>query len=99
MSVPSDRVAADNPIAVHDRLGNVSQHSAAQPAPPTDFSLVLGGPLYQVWRRTHLCGDAMQLIRRRIIVLTIVAWVPLLVLSALQGHAWSGVALPFLYDI
>src|SRR4029079_3193683 len=48
---------------------------------------------------THLCGDALELIRRRIIVLTIVAWVPLLVLSALQGYAWSGVALPFLYDI
>jgi hypothetical protein len=41
----------------------------------------------------------MELIRRRIIVLTIVAWVPLLVLSALQGYAWSGVTLPFLYDI
>jgi hypothetical protein len=75
--------------------------ASAPPIPRVDpeFSLVLGGPLYQFWRRTHLCGDAMELIRRRIIVLTIVAWVPLLVLSALQGYAWSGVTLPFLYDI
>ena len=67
--------------------------------PRPEFSLVLGGPLYQLWRRTRLCGDALELTRRRIIVLTVLAWVPLLVLSALQGHAWSGVTLPFLYDV
>ena len=28
------------------------------------------------------------------------AWVPLLLLSVVEGHAWGGsVALPFLYDI
>ena len=64
-----------------------------------EFSLVLGGPLYQLWRRTRLSGDALQLTRRRIIVLTVLAWVPLLVLSALQGYAWGGVELPFLYDV
>ena len=73
--------------------------SSDRPAVQTDFSLVLGGPLYQLWRRTLLCGDALELTHRRIIVLTVLAWVPLLVLSALQGHAWSGVTLPFLYDV
>jgi hypothetical protein len=66
---------------------------------PADFSLVLGGPLYQMWRRAHLSGDALELLRRRIIVLTTVAWVPLLVLSVVEGQALGGVALPFLYDI
>jgi hypothetical protein len=99
MSVPSDRVAVHDRIPVHDRVGNVSQGSAAQPAPLTDFSLVLGGPLYQLWRRTHLTGDALELLHRRIIVLTVLAWVPLLVLSALQGYTWTGVTLPFLYDV
>jgi hypothetical protein len=66
---------------------------------PADFSLVLGGPLYQMWRRAHLAGDALELLRRRIIVLTTVAWVPLLVLSVVEGQALGGVALPFLYDI
>ena len=66
---------------------------------PADFSLVLGGPLYRIWRRAHLSGDALELLRRRIIVLTVVAWVPLLVLSVAEGRAWGGVALPFLYDI
>ena len=30
-----------------------------------EFSLVLGGPLYQLWRRARLTGDALQLLRRR----------------------------------
>jgi hypothetical protein len=66
---------------------------------PGDFSLVLGGPLFQFLRRTRLTGDALQLLHRRIAVLTLLAWVPLLVLSVAEGHAWGGkVALPFLYD-
>ena len=67
---------------------------------PGDFSLVLGGPLYQLWRRSRLAGDTLQLLNRRIVVLTVLTWVPLLALSVAQGHAWGGsVALPFLYDI
>ncbi len=69
-------------------------------AEPSDFSLVLGGPLYQLWRRTHLAGDALQLVHRRIVALTLLAWVPLLALSAAEGHAWgNGVAVPFLLDV
>ena len=64
-----------------------------------EFSLVLGGPLYQVWRRTRLSGDTLQLLHRRLIFLTLLAWVPLLLFSVAEGHAWKGVALPFLYDI
>ena len=65
-----------------------------------DFSLVIGGPLYQALRRTRLAGDALQLVRRRIVVMAIIAWVPLLVLSAANGKAWgNAVAVPFLRDI
>ena len=32
-------------------------------------------------------------------MLTVLAWVPLLLLSAVQGYAWGGVTVPFLYDI
>jgi len=65
-----------------------------------DFSLVLGGPLYQLWRRTRLTGDALQLTRRRVVVLTLFAWAPLLALSVAEGHAWGdSVALPFLRDV
>ncbi len=64
-----------------------------------DFSLVLGGPLYQLLRRAHLSDDALTLARRRIIVISLFAWLPLLVLSALEGRALGGsVVVPFLFD-
>jgi hypothetical protein len=67
---------------------------------PPDFSLVLGGPLFQMWRRTHLSGDALELLHRRILVISVVAWLPLLVLSVIGGHALGGaIKVPFLYDI
>jgi hypothetical protein len=65
-----------------------------------DFSLVLGGPLYQLLRRAHLSDDALQMVRRRVVVSIIVAWLPLLVLSALEGNVWGGNAtVPFLKDM
>jgi hypothetical protein len=50
--------------------------------PPHDFSLVLGGPLYQILRRAHLEGAHLELLNRRVITAIAVAWVPLLVLSS-----------------
>jgi hypothetical protein len=65
-----------------------------------DFSLVLGGPLYQLLRRTHLADDALMLQRRRIVVISLIAWLPLLVLAALAGRLFgSAVAVPFLLDV
>jgi len=73
-----------------------SQISAAE---PKDFSLVLGGPLYQLWRRLFLSGPALELLSRRMIGIPLVAWLPLLVLTAYQGMAVGhAVAVPFLYD-
>jgi len=67
---------------------------------PHDFSIVLGGPLYQLVRRAHISGDALELLRRRVVVISLVAWLPLLVLSALSGRAsGNAVAVPFLRDI
>src|SRR5262245_34920699 len=67
---------------------------------PGDFSLVLGGPLFQLLRRSHLSGDALELMRRRLIFIPLLAWLPLLVLSALEGRALGGnVAVPFLLDV
>jgi hypothetical protein len=61
---------------------------------------VLGGPLFQLCRRTHLGGDALELLHRRVIAAVLLAWVPLLVLSCAEGNVWSGkVKLPFLHDI
>ena len=67
---------------------------------PQDFSLVLGGPLFQLLRRSHLSGDALELLQQRILVITLLAWLPLLVLSALEGQALGGsAAVPFLLDV
>ena len=67
---------------------------------PADFSLVLGGPLFQLLRRSHLSGDALELVRQRIIVISLLAWLPLLLLSALEGQALGGsAAVPFLLDV
>jgi hypothetical protein len=67
---------------------------------PQDFSLVLGGPLFQLLRRSHLSGNALELLQKRILVFSLLAWLPLLVLSALEGHALGGnVAVPFPLDV
>jgi hypothetical protein len=66
---------------------------------PYDFSLILGGPLYQLFCRAHLCGNVLQLLRRRVLVLCGIAWLPLLILSVLEGNALgSTVRIPFLLD-
>jgi len=67
---------------------------------PPDFSLVLGGPLYQLLRRARLTDDALQLQRRRIVVISLLAWLPLLLLAAAGGRLLGGdVAVPFLLDV
>ena len=65
-----------------------------------DFSVILGGPLFQMFRRAHLAGDALELLHRRIVVIAMFAWLPLLLLSILSGRAWGdAVRISFLKDI
>jgi len=65
-----------------------------------EFSLVLGGPLFQLLRRAHLTDDALTHLRQRVVVIGLLGWLPLLVLSTLQGQVWGGsVAVPFLHDV
>jgi len=66
---------------------------------PLDFSLVLGGPLFQLFRRSHLVGDSLELLYRRLLVITAVAWVPLVLLSMLGPSAGSLGRLSFLHDV
>ena len=66
---------------------------------PADFSLVLGGPLYQLLRRTRLSDDALTLVHRRILAGVLITWLPLLLLSIWEGRAWWGtVTVPFLLN-
>jgi len=64
-----------------------------------DFSLVLGGPLYQLYLRTRLARAPIELLHRRIVAFVLITWVPLWLLTAIEGHALGGVKVPFLLDL
>lgn len=64
-----------------------------------DFTLVLGGPLYQMLCRARLSGTALELLGRRLLVLPLLAWLPLFLLSAWGGALYAGhVEVPFFLD-
>ena len=66
---------------------------------PVDFSLVLGGPLFQLLRKTHLEGDHLELLYRRILTITAIAWLPLLLLSIFGSQAETADRLSFFRDV
>jgi hypothetical protein len=68
------------------------------PRSPEDFSFVLGGPLFQLLRWARLSDDALRLLRQRVVVISLVAWLPLLLLSLLEGQTLHGLGMPFLLD-
>ena len=74
--------------------------SDESPGSEPDFSIVLGGPLFQLLRRSRLAGNALELAHRRVLVLTALAWLPLLILSVVEGRFMPGsIGRPFAYDI
>ena len=64
-----------------------------------DFSLVLGGPVFRFFRKVRLSGDHLELLYRRLIIITAIAWVPLLLLDRLGPQAASIGQLSFLHDV
>jgi hypothetical protein len=64
-----------------------------------NFSLVLGGPLYQLFRMARLDDDVSSHVRQRVFLICGIIWLPLLLLCAVQGTLLGGVAVPFLYDV
>lgn len=63
------------------------------------FSLVQGGPLFQLLLRSGLVQPSMGLLARRMVIITSVAWVPLLILAVASGDAFGGSDIPFFSDI
>jgi hypothetical protein len=63
-----------------------------------DFSLVLGGPLYQLYLATRLARPHLELVVRRMLAASLICWLPLLVLAAVAGQLTSGAPIPFLRD-
>jgi len=60
---------------------------------------VLGGPLYQMYLRSGLIRPTADLVGRRILAFIVVAWLPLAVLTLVDGTAFGGVQLPFAADL
>jgi len=65
----------------------------------TDFSLALGGPLYQLYLRMRLARPPLELVPRRIIVICLICWAPLFFLALAAGQVTGGVSVPFLTNI
>jgi hypothetical protein len=81
-------------------MGIGAQQQIERPvAPPIDeFSLVLGGPLYQLLLRSRLIRPPLGNLRSRIGVISGLAWLPLVPLTIAGGRFFHGVKIPFLYD-
>jgi hypothetical protein len=58
-----------NLIGIKDVAVKVTTHIE-----PSDFSLVLGGPLYQLYLRTRLARAPIELLHRRIIAFVLVMY-------------------------
>jgi len=66
---------------------------------PTYQSLVRGGPSMHVARRIGLEPPTLHRRLIKVLLLVLVTWVPLVILSFLEGHAWGdAVAEPLLLD-
>ena len=65
----------------------------------SNFSLMLGGPIFHMYVRSHLSGTDLELAARRIVAITAFVWVPLLLL-AVAGHAAGGLGpISFFRDV
>jgi hypothetical protein len=64
-----------------------------------NFSLVLGGPLYQLLRKAHLDDDVRSHLKQRILVIAGIIWLPLFILCAIKGTLLRGIEIPFLADV
>ena len=70
----------------------------AAPDRTEDFSLFLGGPLYQLLLRVGLVKPPLDRLTWRLLAIVLVAWAPLVLLTILDGRFLGGVKIPFLHD-
>jgi hypothetical protein len=87
----ASRRTAQMKTAMLQPVGNLNLYA--------DFSFISGGPLFRFRRRLQPSGDKLTSLRLAIIVIPLLAWLPLLLLSAAGGKLFSGsVAVPFQTD-
>jgi hypothetical protein len=74
------------PIPNDVKQGAPTMTKAAFQEKVTDFSLVLGGPIFQLFRKPHLTGNHMELLHRRLLIITSIAWLSMLVLDLVASR-------------
>ena len=85
-------------VAVAENGGSAMQDSPGRELP--EFELVAGGPVYRFFRWTGLCDADLRPVYRRPAVVAAIVWLPLLLLSLLEGRAYAtpGIDVPFAND-
>ena len=64
-----------------------------------NFSITGGGPLHRLLARLGYAGNERQPIVRRALLAVLITWLPLLILSLMQGEAYGlGIRIPLLRD-
>jgi hypothetical protein len=64
-----------------------------------DFSITRGGPLHWLLVRLGQAGNGRRLVLRRALFVVLITWLPLLILSLVDGLAWGRqIKIPFLWD-
>ena len=82
------------PALVPDRDGQQTTDSTVR-----NFSIVVGGPVYDFLLRLGVVRFGLPNVFRRIVALIAITWLPLLLLSLNAGLAFGHeVRIPFLYD-
>lgn len=66
---------------------------------PKTFSLGMGGPLYQLFVTLGLLSEPLLLYKRRMVIIALFTWLPLLILSVMGHVAFADVKVPFIHDI
>ena len=67
--------------------------------PPDEGRFFGSGLFHGLLRLVRLDDNSAKGVRRRVVVISLLAWLPLLVLVTAQGHLLQGVAVPFVRDI
>jgi len=87
------------PIPNDVRPGSPTTTTAAFQEKATDFSLVMGGPIFQLFRKAHLTGDHLELLHRRLLTIISIAWLPMLILDLVASRPGVPGRLTFLHDV
>ena len=95
---PQRYLVSDMAATLH-QLNSKTLTESYQANDQEDFSLVLGGPLFQILRKARLEGDALELIHWRIVASVVITWLPLLLLSAIGTGIGGPAQISFFHDI